>query len=156
MPHPLHAKARHLKVGDPRVRKKYLKTLNNLLQDQKVFDQFQDLFDSVQTTCLIPMDLLTFEQLDQKIVKVMEISEKTCRKLKTGITKWSPQYQRSCDKVTYWQLVHNQLMGQRYNARKIISQKKTETSGPTSTCRDCVSAPKKCKTRTEKMQAICS
>jgi len=107
--HPSHAKARRLKVGDPRVRTKYLNTLHRLLRGNNIYDRFQRLYDSAQATHVLPIDIMQFEDLDEEIVHAMEAAEQQCRKLKTGITKWSPLYQRACDKVTYWKLILCQL-----------------------------------------------
>jgi hypothetical protein len=72
----------------------------------------------------LPTDVLRFEELDYIITNAMHDAERKCRKLNMGATKWSPLYQRACDKVTYWKLVKKQYEGKRSNARKILSLQK--------------------------------
>jgi putative cell wall-binding protein len=48
-----------------------------------------------------------------------------------GKVKWSPLYQRACDKVMYWQLLLKEKKGQRINARKILSLRKKLNISPT-------------------------
>jgi hypothetical protein len=51
-------------------------------------------------------------------------AEGKCRKLKTGMVKWSPMYQKACDRVEYWHLLYKEATGRRFNARKILSLRK--------------------------------
>jgi hypothetical protein len=51
-------------------------------------------------------------------------AERKCRKLKTGIVKWSPLYQKACDSVTYWSLMHKDALRQKVNRRIIVSLQK--------------------------------
>jgi exonuclease III len=52
MPHPAHAKARHLQTTDPRIRKKYLRKLQKILQQHNVIDRMEDIYSSMQTSVL--------------------------------------------------------------------------------------------------------
>lgn len=82
----------------------------------------------------LPTDMIHFEEIDDIITNAMMTAEQQCRKLKMGMVKWSPKYQRACDKVTYWQLVTKQLEGRHSNARKILSlKKKLKLTGRTTT-----------------------
>lgn len=60
---------------------------------------------------ILPTNLLQFQELDQIISDAMELAERKCRKLKTGIVKWSPLYQQACDKITYWTLLYKEATG---------------------------------------------
>lgn len=121
--HPAHAGARRLKTKDPRIRKKYTRTLHGILQTNNVYTKLQNLYNSMQTQ-ILPTDLLQFEEIDTTINNAMVEAETKCRKLRTGIIAWSPLYQQACDKVTYWTLVCDELKGRHVNVRKIRSLRK--------------------------------
>jgi hypothetical protein len=136
MPNPTHLGARRLKNEDPKVRKRYLKELHTLLKQANVYARMETLFKSAQHEWL-PTDMLHFEELDTVITNAMNTAENKCRKLKMGMVKWSPHYQRACDKITYWQLVKKQLEGRRCNVRKIQSlQKQLRLTGRVTTPSD--------------------
>jgi hypothetical protein len=73
---------------------------------------------------LIPTEILRFEALDDAITRAMIQAETQCRKFKTGEIKWSPLYQKACDRVTYWTMLKKSDSGQRINNRKLISLRK--------------------------------
>jgi exonuclease III len=123
MQHLAHVNARRLKTNDPRVRKRYLTKLNQLLQTEDVYPKMDKLYATTKSRW-IPTDSLHFESLDDTITQAMETAERRCRKINAGIIKWSPQYQRSCDKVTYWKLTIQQMAGRHSNTRKIRSLRK--------------------------------
>jgi hypothetical protein len=54
---------------------------------------------------LLPSDIIKYESMDAIITVAMKEAESKCRKLRTGIIKWSPLYQKACDRVTYWTLM---------------------------------------------------
>ena len=70
---------------------------------------------------LLPMDILQFEALDLVITNAMSTAEQKCRKFCTGEVKWSPLYQKLCDRVTYWKLVQHEASRKQVNNRKLIS-----------------------------------
>jgi hypothetical protein len=70
---------------------------------------------------MIPTEILKFEELDTEITTAMAQAERKCRKLRMGEVKWSPLYQKSCDKVKYWTLVQKSANGDRINTRKLIA-----------------------------------
>jgi len=123
MPNPIHPGARRLKNDDPRIRKKYLSHLHTLLKTDDIYSKMTNLYKGAQKRWL-PSDIFHFEEIDDSITSAMMTAEQRCRKLNMGMIKWSPHYQRACDKVTYWQLVKKQLEGRHINTRKIISLKK--------------------------------
>jgi hypothetical protein len=136
MQHPTHAGARPLKTTDPRIRKKYTRTVHNNLKKQNIYERIQILYTSMQQNVL-PTDLIQFEEIDNIITTIMEEAEKSCCKLRTGIVPWSPLYQQACDKVTYWTLVYEEQKGKRVNLRKLRSlQKKLRISRDTTLTRD--------------------
>jgi exonuclease III len=120
MQHPAHAGARRLKNTDPRIRKKYTRNLHEMLLQHNVYEKMEELHRSMQQSVL-PTDVIKFEELDNIINAAMKEAEQKCRKLKTGIIPWSPLYQQACDRVTYWSLVKDEMMGVRVNIRKIRS-----------------------------------
>jgi Endonuclease/Exonuclease/phosphatase family. len=121
--YPAHPKARRLKTSDPTVRKRYIKLLHTQLSKERIYERMDHLYRSMQDKVL-PTDILHFEELDDAISDAMASAERKCRKLKTGIVKWSPLYQQACDKVTYWTLLYKEALGDRVNNRKIISLRK--------------------------------
>lgn len=123
MQHPAHAGARRLKTSDPRIRRKYTRTLHKSLEKENVYEKMTTLQASMQQG-ILPTDLIRFKELDSIINSAMRTAERSCRKLCTGIIPWSPMYQKACDRVTYWKLVCKELTGGKVNIRKIRSMQK--------------------------------
>jgi hypothetical protein len=94
--------------------------LHKTLSDKDVYTQLDNLHEMAQTGFL-PTNIIQYEHLDKIITEAMYEAEWQCRKLKTGIVKWSPLYQKACDRVTYWTLMHKDALLQKVNRRKIIS-----------------------------------
>jgi hypothetical protein len=40
-------------------------------------------------------------------------AEHKCRKLRTGTVKWSPLYQKACDRVQYWIMMKNEALNKK-------------------------------------------
>jgi hypothetical protein len=123
MQHPTHSKARRLTTKDPRIRKRYLKHLHKQLKEENIYESFNNLLVAPHSG-LIPTEILRFEALDDAITRAMIQAETQCRKFKTGEIKWSPLYQKACDRVTYWTMLKKLDSGQRINNRKLISLRK--------------------------------
>jgi hypothetical protein len=123
MPNPTHPGARRLKTKDPRVTKRYLSVLHTLLHQDSIYTKMKALYATAQQHWL-PTDMLRYEEIDEKITTAMNTAERQCRKLNMVMVIWSPHYQRACDKITYWQLIKNQMEGKHCNVRKIRSLKK--------------------------------
>jgi hypothetical protein len=123
MQHPAHPQARRLKTNDPRVRNKYIKNLHEILQEKDVYCQLDKLHE-IAPTGFLPHNIIQYKHLDKIITEAMYEAERKCRKLKTGIVKWSPLYQKACDRVTYWSLMHKDALRQKVNRRKIVSLQK--------------------------------
>jgi Reverse transcriptase (RNA-dependent DNA polymerase). len=123
MHHSPHFKARRLKTADPRTRKRYVQTLHTELTNRHIYERFDQLMIS-PSSGLLPTEVLQFESLDKEITAAMELSERKCRKLNTGEVKWSPLYQKACDRVTYWHMVQKEAEGGRINVRKLRSLRK--------------------------------
>jgi hypothetical protein len=123
MHHSNSFKARHLKTGDPRIQKRYVHLLHQTLKKGKVYDRFDKLMLSPHAG-LLPTEVLQFEVIDKDITNAMEYAERKCRKLHMGEVKWSPLYQKECDRVTYWTMVQKEAEGRRVNMRKLLSLRK--------------------------------
>jgi Reverse transcriptase (RNA-dependent DNA polymerase). len=123
MHHSKSFQARRLKTGDPRIRKRYVHLLHQTLEKDKVYDRFDKLMFSPHGG-LLPTDVLQFEVIDRDITNAMEYAERKCRKLHMGEVKWSPLYQKACDRVTYWTMAQKEAEGHRVNTRKLISLRK--------------------------------
>ena len=120
MQHPAHPQARRLKTTDPRVRKKYLKQLHKTLLEKNIYVQMEEIIKTASTG-LLPSDIITYESIDALLTSAMYEAESKCWKLRTGIIKWSPLYQKACDRVTYWTLMRKDAFAQKVNKRKIVS-----------------------------------
>lgn len=98
------ARARQLKTNDPRVRKRYLNKLHDILASKQIYSQFDEVFQKAAT---VPSqaDHQQFEQIDEEITNAMMVAERQCRKLHYGQVVWSPTYQKACDTTQYWELV---------------------------------------------------
>ena len=100
-PQPTHPGARRLKLGDPRVLRKYLTYLHLKCQEANVFERMNELHSTTSTPW--PQDKIDeFEKLDVEICGYMDEAELKCRKLKTGSHSWSPTYKRTRWTLEYW------------------------------------------------------
>jgi hypothetical protein len=112
MHHPTHSQARRLKTDDPRITRRYNNHLDKLLKENNIYNKMEHLHSSCKLGFL-PTDAIVFEDLDTLITNAMMITERKCRKLKTGTIPWSPLYQQACDRVTYWTLVQKDQDGKK-------------------------------------------
>ena len=99
-------KARRLKLEDPRVVKKYLKTLDQLFRDKKVYIRLKKLYALSQQTGIDKTNLkIEYDKLDSLREACMQQAEKKCRKFKRGGVLWSPRLQEAQDTILFWTLI---------------------------------------------------
>jgi hypothetical protein len=159
MQHPAHARARRLKTNDPRVTKKYIKLLDRKLREKTVYSRMDTLHETAHKG-LLPSDVIEYETLDKIITQSMYEAEQECRKIRTGKVKWSPLYQKACDRVQYWLLLKNDALHKKVNKRKIMSlRKKLGIQRTPTTLRDieeslqgAIKTRKQCKKYAEELQ----
>lgn len=85
-------KARRLKCQDPRIVKRYLKTLDRFYKKHKIYERAYQLFHNFSYP-LSEQQQHEYEALDNLRVTGMKFAEKKCRKLKMGGRKWSPLFE---------------------------------------------------------------
>ena len=116
------AKARRLKLQDPRIIKKYVKYLKHFFKRHSLSDQSKLLQDRV--TCPITKeDALEYERLDKIRIAGMQYAEKRCRKLKMGGVPWTPELSYIRLGIEVWMLVLKRLRGCLVSSRTIIRKK---------------------------------
>ena len=118
------AKARRLKLQDPRVVKKYNHELEKYLRMYKVKERSTLLQNYVTNGGDIKVVELEYEELDRIRIKGMQVAESKCRKLKKGGIAWTPGLSRARHKITVWMLVIRRLKGCAVSAKTIIRMKK--------------------------------
>lgn len=109
-------KARRLKCQDPRIVKKYLKTLDGFYKKHKVYQRANKLFREFQNP-LTPQQQEEYEALDQLRVRGMHLAEKKCRKLKMGQRKWCPQFAEARKKINYIKTTISKLNNKKINTK---------------------------------------
>ena len=125
------AKARRLKLDDPRVVRRYQNLLHQFLKDNKVYKKLTKL-----RTQWSPGQPLTkeeakeFEDIDKLRTQGMKLAAKKCRKLKMGGRKWSPALKKARDTILYWTLTLRRMKGCKVGTRRLIRlQKKLKIKG---------------------------
>ena len=119
------ARARRLKLDDPRVVKKYQEVLHSYLHSRRVYSRLQILRDSVM--CGQPLtkaQAKEYEDLDSLREKGMRLASKKCRKFKMGGKRWSPTLQKARDTILLWTLVRRRIQKCHVGARRILRLKK--------------------------------
>ena len=118
------AKARRLKLDDPRVVNKYLKELHKLFTRKKVYSRLKALKIAVSLDpTLTPPRRKLYEELDKLRYESMKEAEKKCRKLKMGGVPWSPQLQRARDSILFWTLIQRKQKRCHISTRRILRLK---------------------------------
>ena len=120
--------ARKLQLEDPRVKKKYLDNLFNLMSQSKLFLRMEQVHRAA-TYPLPKWAADTYEEIDKEVCSLMYTAEKNCRKIHAGTIKWSPQYQKACITLEYWLKRRSYLDNTLTNVRQLlVLQKKAGLS----------------------------
>ena len=116
---PVFPSARRLKLQDPRVVTKYLTCLHTLMQDNDLFMKMDALHRNA-TTPLSQRMIDEYESLDFLVCRLMDESERQCRKLRTGSIPWSPAYKQACLLLEYWYKRRSYVKREHTNVRELI------------------------------------
>ena len=111
--------ARRLKLEDPRVVDRYLRTLHKYCIRHNVYNRFAAL-ETITSYPLSQALIIQYDELDRIREKGMRKAEKACRRLHTGTWKWSPEFEESRQVIKLWTLVRRKLQGGRINTRKLL------------------------------------
>jgi hypothetical protein len=112
--------ARRLKLQDPRIVKKYLTTLKQLLQTQNTLDEISSLLN-ISAAQWSHAHTEQYTRLSITFRSMMLEAEKRCRKFKTGKHPWSPIFDIARKTKFYWDLTVKKLLGLKVPTRKILS-----------------------------------
>ena len=119
------AKARKLKLQDPRVVQKYLDELHSYFVQHKVYRKLKVLQASWDPGVpLTAAQAKEYEDIDNLRAKGMLYAEQHCRKFRTGKIPWSPALQHARNTITFWVLIRRRLKGCKVGARRVIRLKK--------------------------------
>ena len=111
---------RKLKTDDPRVVRKYLNKLEELLLRDNVVARTNILRNNIgNQKYMTEEQILEFESLDSLRHKAMKEAEQQCRKIKAGAVKWCPKIQRVRDKIEYLSLTKRRKLGRKVGARTL-------------------------------------
>ena len=113
------ARARRLKLNDPRVVQRYISVLHRFLVQRNAYSRVQELRKRA-TFPLTPSQQAEYEDLDRTREEGMKIAEKKCRKFKMGGRKWSPVLQAARDTIKLWTMVRRKLKKCKVSVRTII------------------------------------
>ena len=112
----VRAKARRLKLLDPRIVKRFNDKYEELIIHHQLDVRIASL-TSVATYPLLPWMIKEYEWLDRmKLACVME-ADKYCRKLPMGGTPFSPKLNLHHEKVNLWQLTIKKIKGNKVSSK---------------------------------------
>ena len=119
------AKARKLKLQDPRVVQKYLDELHSYFIQHHVYKRTTALQESwIPDTPLTDAQAKEYEDIDNLREDGMLQAEQHCRKFRTGKIPWSPALQHARQTITFWVLIRRRLRGCKVGARRVVRLKK--------------------------------
>ena len=119
------AKARRLKLDDPRVVNRYQELLHQYFRQHKIYKRLRQFRQTwVPSSPLTPAQVKEYEEIDAKRSIGMMLASKKCRKLKMGGRKWSPALQKARNTILLWKLIRKRLQGCKVSARRIVRLKK--------------------------------
>ena len=118
------AKARRLKLDDPRVINKYLKDLHSIFVRKKVYSRLKTLKKECMGSKLSSSHQVCYEELDKIRYESMKEAERKCRKLKMGGIPWSPQLQTARDTILFWTLIKKKQKRCHVSTRRILRLKR--------------------------------
>ena len=119
------ARARRLKLEDPRVVKRYQTVLSDYMVAHKVYARLKILRKGIILgQPLTEEQAAEYEKLDSLRDTGMKKAEKQCRKLKMGGYQWSPALQTARDTILFWTLIRRRLKRCKVGARRILRLKK--------------------------------
>ena len=119
------ARARRLKLDDPRVVNRYQEILHQYFQQHKIYKRLRRFRQTwIPSSPLTPAQVKEYEEIDAKRAIGMMLASKKCRKLKMGGRKWSPALQRARNTILLWKLIKKRLQGCKVSAKRIVRLKK--------------------------------
>ena len=116
------ARARKLKLQDPRIIKKYNKCLKHFFQRHQLELRSRTL-QRHATFPLSSQDAIAYEKLDRIRIDGMKYAEKRCRRLKMGGVPWSPELTYIRVGIEVWMLVIRWNRGCKVSTRTIIRKR---------------------------------
>ena len=119
------ARARRLKLDDPRVVKKYLDNLHKFFKKHRIYKRVKKLRKEWKPgRTLTRAQAKEYEEIDTIREKGMKAASKKCRKLKAGGRRWSPALKLAKSTILFWTLILRKLRGCRVGSRRIVLLKK--------------------------------
>ena len=116
------ARARKLKMKDPRIVKKYNKSLKHFFKRHKLDTRSAKLQQNA-TFPLTPQAAHEYEKLDKIRIEGMKYAEKRCRRLKMGGIPWTPELTDIRVGIEVWMLVLRRNRGCKVSAKTIVRKK---------------------------------
>ena len=119
------AKARRLRLDDPRVVHRYLGILHRYFQQHKIYKRLRKFRQTwIPSRPLTPAQAKEYEEIDADRSIGMKLASKKCRKLRMGGRKCSPTFTKARKTILLWKLIQKRLQGKRTSARQITRLKK--------------------------------
>ena len=119
------AKARRLKLNDPRVVQRYQTSLDDFFTAHKLYERMRVLRSGIRYGYpLTDAQKREYEDIDTLRDKGMRQAAKRCRKLRMGGRQWSPTLQKARDTILFWTLIRRRLKKCKVGARRILRLKK--------------------------------
>ena len=118
------AKARRLKLDDPRVVRTYLTKLDAIFKTKKLYSRLKSLKKAYQKGPHTPAIKVEYEAIDKIRYESMKEAEHKCRKLKMGGVPWSPKLQAARDSILFWTLILRKRRRCHVSTRRILRLKK--------------------------------
>ena len=117
-------RARKLKLGDPRIIKKYLDLLRKFYNNNDFYTKVYALSRLKIEYPIQPQVAIAYEQLDSIRTRGMKYAESKCRKFYGGKVPWNPELTEAHYVIELWTLVIRRLEGRKVSARTILRKKR--------------------------------
>ena len=119
------AKARRLKLDDPRVVNRYQEILHQYFRQHNIYKRLRRFRQTwTPSSPLTQAQVKEYEEIDTKREIGMKLASKRCRKLKMGGRKWSPALQKARNTILLWKLIRRRLQRCKVSVRRILRLKK--------------------------------
>jgi len=91
-----------------------------LRKARELYSELPPTTETGQSLCPITQEQIDrFNYLEREKVRGIALAERKCRKLKTGVTSWSPSYASIHHSRRYWKLTKKHLLGKKVSTRQL-------------------------------------
>lgn len=121
-PAPLHSPNARKLILNPKVVKKYVNNLKDLINKEELATQIRHL-ETIPAMAWITKHTERFDNIAQLFCQCMIKAQSKCRTLYSGKYPWSPAFAEARNKNFFWELIVKHLLGVKIPMRKLLKLK---------------------------------